>query len=120
MFFLSRKTIVDRDSGNLYSIYIYKKQIVVLASEPVGGRYRVTELPCYDIEHCVAHFGCKSVNICNATSDILCFRVTGPQVGTSVCSYYVVYMLLALHRPAFTTLCCMGSLVGGQLPLFLF
>ena len=36
--------IVDGDSGNLYPIYITK--IVVLASEPVGGRYRVTELPC--------------------------------------------------------------------------
>ena len=47
IFFLHfRKTIVDRDSGNLYLIYIYKK-IVVLASEPVGGRYRVTELPCF-------------------------------------------------------------------------
>ena len=40
------KTIVDRDSGNLYPIYIYKK-IVVLASEPVGGRSRATELPCF-------------------------------------------------------------------------
>ena len=38
--------IVDRDSGNLYPIYI-KQQLVVLASEPVGGRSRVTELPCY-------------------------------------------------------------------------
>ena len=36
---------VDRDSGNLYPIYIYK--IVVLASEPVGGRSRATELPCF-------------------------------------------------------------------------
>ena len=36
--------IVHRDSGNLYPIYI--KQIVVLASEPVGGRSRATELPC--------------------------------------------------------------------------
>ena len=35
--------IVDRDRGNLYPIYITK--IVVLASEPVGGRSRVTELP---------------------------------------------------------------------------
>ena len=34
--------IVDRDSGNLYQIY----KIVVLASEPVGGRSRATELPC--------------------------------------------------------------------------
>ena len=34
------------DSGNLYPIYILK-QIVVLASEPVGGRSRATELPCY-------------------------------------------------------------------------
>ena len=42
---LFRITIVDRDSGNLYPIYI--KKIVVLASEPVGGRSRVTELPCY-------------------------------------------------------------------------
>ena len=47
MFFWFRKTIVDRDSGNLYPIYIYKK-IVVLASEPVGGRSRATELPCSD------------------------------------------------------------------------
>ena len=41
--------IVDRDSGNLYPIYIiYKTKIVVLASEPVGGRSRATELPCSD------------------------------------------------------------------------
>ena len=26
---------------------IYKTKIVVLASEPVGGRSRVTELPCF-------------------------------------------------------------------------
>ena len=39
--------IVDRDSGNLYAIYIKKKKIVVLASEPVGGRFWATELPCY-------------------------------------------------------------------------
>ena len=36
---------VDRDSGNLYPIYI-QKNIVVLPSEPVGGRSRATELPC--------------------------------------------------------------------------
>ena len=34
--------IVDRDSGNLYPIYIF----VVLVSEPVRGRSRATELPC--------------------------------------------------------------------------
>ena len=28
---------------------IYKTKIVVLASEPVGGRSRVTELPCFFI-----------------------------------------------------------------------
>ena len=28
-------------------IYIYIYKIVVLASEPVGGRSRVTELPCF-------------------------------------------------------------------------
>ena len=39
--------IVDGDSGNLYPIYIYETKIVVLASEPVGGRSRVTELPCF-------------------------------------------------------------------------
>ena len=38
--------IVDRDSRNLYPIYIYTKKIVVLASEPVGGRSWATELPC--------------------------------------------------------------------------
>ena len=38
--------IVDRDSGNLYPIYI-KTKIVVLASEPVVGRSRATELPCW-------------------------------------------------------------------------
>ena len=37
--------IVEEDSGNLYPIYIFK-EIVVLASEPVGGRSRATELPC--------------------------------------------------------------------------
>ena len=36
--------IVDRDSGNLYPIY--KTKIVLLVSEPVGGRSRATELPC--------------------------------------------------------------------------
>ena len=46
-----RKTIVDRDSGNLCPIYIHCiKKIVVLASEPVGGRSRATELPC-----CIPH-----------------------------------------------------------------
>ena len=35
--------IVDRDSGNLYPIYI-KQKIVVLASEPVGGRSRASDL----------------------------------------------------------------------------
>ena len=40
--------IVDRDSGNLYPIYIQKN--VVLASEPVGGRSRATELLC-----CISH-----------------------------------------------------------------
>ena len=50
--------IVDRDSGNLYPIYPpflcsdFLSQVwgggggVVLASEPVGGRSRATELPC--------------------------------------------------------------------------
>ena len=33
--------IVDRDSGNLCPIYIQK--IVLLASEPVGGRSRATD-----------------------------------------------------------------------------
>ena len=37
--------IVDRDSGNLHPIYIDKN--VVLASEPVGGRSRATELHCF-------------------------------------------------------------------------
>ena len=39
--------IVDRDSGNLYLIYIYITKIVVLVSEPVRGRSRATELPCF-------------------------------------------------------------------------
>ena len=39
--------IVDRDSGNLYPIYIYITKIVVLVSEPVRGRSRATELPCF-------------------------------------------------------------------------
>ena len=48
--------IVDRDSGNLYPIYIYITKIVVLVSEPVRGRSRATELPClmygtFDISH---------------------------------------------------------------------
>ena len=37
--------IVDRDSGNLYPIYITK--IVVLVSETVRRRSRATELPCF-------------------------------------------------------------------------
>ena len=39
--------IVNRDSGNLYPIYIYIAKIVVLVSEPVRGRSRATELPCF-------------------------------------------------------------------------
>ena len=39
--------IVDWDSGNLYPIYGIKTKFVVLASEPVGGRSRATELPYY-------------------------------------------------------------------------
>ena len=51
------------DSWNLYPIYIYIK-IVVLASEPVGGRSRATELPC-----CLyATYRCPFVNQ-------LCFSV---------------------------------------------
>ena len=55
--------IVDRDSGNLYPIYISAEtdntmvlsvsdtgitKIVVLVSEPVHGRSRATELPCFN------------------------------------------------------------------------
>ena len=50
--------IVDRDSGNLYPIYIYITKIVVLVSEPVRGRSRATELPCYpdfDLFHTSTH-----------------------------------------------------------------
>ena len=47
--FLFRKTIIDKDSGNLYPIYINKN--VVLASEPVGGRSRATELHCSYLKH---------------------------------------------------------------------
>ena len=36
--------IVDWDSGHLYPIYLYTNWGV--ASEPVGGRSRATELPC--------------------------------------------------------------------------
>ena len=39
--------IVDRDSGIIYPIYITK--IVVLVFEPVRGRSRATELPCFDV-----------------------------------------------------------------------
>ena len=46
--------IVDRDRLNLYIQYIQK--MVVLASEPVGGRSRVTELPCYDLLRLGEHF----------------------------------------------------------------
>ena len=49
------------------------------------------------------------MNCSSAMSEIYVLyvlRITGPQVGTPVCSYYVVYMLPALHRPA------RGSLVG--------
>ena len=49
--------IVDRDSGNLCPIYIY---IVVLVSEPVRGRSRATELPCYYI---VSNFTCRMIHV---------------------------------------------------------
>ena len=40
--------IVDRDSRNIYPIPgIYITKIVVLASEPVGGRSQATEFPCF-------------------------------------------------------------------------
>ena len=41
--------IVDMDSGNLYPIYIYIAKIVVLVFEPVRGRSRATELPCFRV-----------------------------------------------------------------------
>ena len=41
--------IVDRTVG-IYIQYIYITKIVVLVSEPVRGRSRVTELPCLLIE----------------------------------------------------------------------
>ena len=43
------------------------------------------------------------MNCSRATLDVICVSVTRPLVGTPDCSYYVVYMLPALHRPAFTT-----------------
>ena len=45
--------IVDGDSGNLSNLYITK--IVVLVSEPVRGRSRATELPCYPLFFLVVH-----------------------------------------------------------------
>ena len=39
----TKPQIVDRDSGNLYQIYIY---IPYQYIQPVGGRSRATELPC--------------------------------------------------------------------------
>ena len=51
--------IVDRDSGNLYISNIYQTKIVVLASEPVGGRSRATEFPCLiliSISKIIEHF----------------------------------------------------------------
>ena len=41
--------IVDRELGTvgIYIQYIYIIQIVVLVSEPVCGRSRATELPCF-------------------------------------------------------------------------
>ena len=50
--------IVDRDSGNLYPIYIYITKIVVLVSEPVRGRSRATELPCYIFNRYGYGIGC--------------------------------------------------------------
>ena len=42
-----RKTIVEGQWESISNIY-RKTTIVVLASEPVGGRSRATELPCSD------------------------------------------------------------------------
>ena len=48
IFFCLEKTIVDIGTMGIYIQYIYRKTtIVVLASEPVGGRSRATELPCF-------------------------------------------------------------------------
>ena len=43
--------IVDRQWESISNIFI--KKIVVLASEPVGGRSRATELPCFFVESCI-------------------------------------------------------------------
>ena len=51
--------IVDRDSGNLSISNIYHiTKIVVLVSEPVRGRSRVTELPCffYSLQKCSGRY----------------------------------------------------------------
>ena len=44
--------IEDIGTVGIYIQYTYIKKIVVLASEPVGGRSRATELPC-----CIHNFG---------------------------------------------------------------
>ena len=56
------------------------------------------------------------MNCSRATLDVICVLLTGPLVGTPVC-LAVVYMLPALHRPAFT-IRVVGK--GGWLPRFLF
>ena len=48
--------IVDMDSGNLYPIYIYITKIVVLVFEPVRGRSRATELPCFALSTQLAKY----------------------------------------------------------------
>ena len=74
--FVFRKTLVDRDSGNLYPIYI-KKQIVVLASEPVGGRSRATELPCF------SRFSLMGTTLCAAPNNLCA-------ISTKLsCIYYI-------------------------------
>ena len=88
---------VDRDSVNLYPIYIYIYINVVLASEPVGGRFRATELPCYIFvnmylvynrthapwSECPAS-ACKltiSIQVYSVTVYAPCYSIKGEQSG---------------------------------------
>ena len=62
----------------IYVQYIYiQKKIVVLASEPVGGRSRATELPCYifmaDLDLFICFMADLSISECfTAALDIIC------------------------------------------------
>ena len=73
----------------IYIQYIYKKKIVVLASEPVGGRSWATELPCIYYNMCVQYTRYTTKNIHRIYIDLSLCSITHIYMQKAVSSQFL-------------------------------